>query len=375
MNTHLSRIVVHIVLHHSIILFICSGINIGGDTATTYGVKIANDASHNAFMDVRGDASNKITFRHKDNASGSVSSMLELSNESSLTGSGYGATVNGRVNASSYYVGQVDTRAPTNTGVYMGTDGNIGYFNINKGSGTGGFAFNTYNADGSLLKNNLNLKASGVVQAAYYGASENAADTESVAIGGFDASGNIVRNYAANARFRSIESRLTSAEAEVNGPVLTKVNEVINRLNGLNFFSQNIETIAAASSEPPAPTSFTLNWVVTNGFGWQFDSQTIPTAGIIPYVAGGYPSAAYTLPAGTYTYSAMSRNDSNDYQNVFLANNATSASIKIIGQVAPWTFNGPFTGTFTLASPTNVSARFDNNYYASDFKMTLTRTA
>ena len=55
-----------------------SGINIGGDTSTTYGVKIANDASHNAFMDVRGDASNKITFRHRDNASGSVSSYLTI---------------------------------------------------------------------------------------------------------------------------------------------------------------------------------------------------------------------------------------------------------------------------------------------------------
>ena len=194
-------------------------------------------------MDLRGDAANKMTFRHKDNASGSVSSMLELTNDSSLSGNGYGATVNGRVNASSYYVGQVDTRAPVNTGVYMGTDGNVGYFNINKGSGTGGFAFNTYNADGSILQSNLNLKASGVVQASYYSSTENAADSETVAIGGFDASGNIVRNYAANARFRSIESRLTAAEAEVNGPVLTKVNEVISRLNGLNFFSQNIETL------------------------------------------------------------------------------------------------------------------------------------
>jgi len=116
-------------------------------------------------------------------------------------------------------------------------------FNINKGSGTGGFAFNTYNADGSLLHNNLNLKASGVVQAGYYSVSGNAADNEEVAISGFDASGNIVRHYSANARFRSIESRLTSAESSVSGPVTSKVNEVIARLNGLNFFSENIATI------------------------------------------------------------------------------------------------------------------------------------
>ena len=82
----------------------------------------------------------------------------------------------------------------------MGTDGNVGYFNINKGSGTGGFAFTTYNADGSILQNNLNLKASGVVQASYYGTSGNSADSEDIAITGFDASGNLVRNYDANAR-------------------------------------------------------------------------------------------------------------------------------------------------------------------------------
>ena len=220
-----------------------SGINIGGDTSTTYGVKISNDASNNAFMDLRADASNKIAFRYKDNTSGSVSSMLELTNDSALSGTGYGATVNGRVNASSYYVGAIDTRAPTDSGVYMGTDGDVGYFNINKGSGTGGFVFNTYNSNGSLLQNNLNLKASGVIQASYYTATGNTDDSEAIAIGGFDASGNIVRNYESNSRFRSIESRLSSAESAVSGPVSSKVNEVITRLNGLNFFSQNIETI------------------------------------------------------------------------------------------------------------------------------------
>ena len=46
---------------------------------------------------------------------------------------------------------------------------------------------------------------------------------------------------------------MTSAEAEVNGPVLTKVNEVITRLNGLNFFSQNISTITGGSNVSPSP--------------------------------------------------------------------------------------------------------------------------
>jgi len=70
-----------------------SGINIGGDTSTTYGVKITADSTHNAFMDVRGDAFNKIAFRHKDQSSGTVTAILDLTNDSALTGTGYGATV------------------------------------------------------------------------------------------------------------------------------------------------------------------------------------------------------------------------------------------------------------------------------------------
>jgi hypothetical protein len=223
---------------------------IGGDTSTVYGVKIQKDAGNNALLDMRADMSNKMSLRYKDNTSGTVTSMLDLTNDAALTGSGYGAVVNGRVNASAYYVGSVDTRAPVNSGVYMGTDGNVGYFNINKGSGSGGFAFNTYNADGSLLQRNMNLLASGVVQASYYTATGNAADSEAVAIAGFDVSGNLVRNYAANARFRALEARMTVAEGELTGDVPGKVNEIITRLNGLNFFSQNIASIAVFTPAP-----------------------------------------------------------------------------------------------------------------------------
>jgi hypothetical protein len=311
-----------------------SGINIGGDTATTYGVKLTADSTHNAFMDVRGDASNKIAFRHKDQTSGTVTAMLDLTNDSSLTGTGYGATVNGRVNASSYYVGTVDTRAPTSTGVYMGTDGNVGYFNINKGSGTGGFAFKTYNADGTLLQSNLNLMASGIVNASYYTSTGNAADSESVAVAGFDASGNIVRLYQSNERFRTIEARMTAAESSVNGPVSSKVNEIITRLNGLNFFSQNIETIAATSgSTPSAPSGPTpvvsypfngsttdvaggaTNQFVVNGNYYYNPSNPAGSPGTITYVNGHNSNQAanmisaqlnanYNFPMSGFTFTA-----------------------------------------------------------------------
>ena len=246
-----------------------SGVMLGGDTETTYGIKISNDSSNNAFMDLRGDASNKISFRHKDHSSGSVTSMLELMNDSALTGNGYGATVNGRMNASSYYVGQIDTRTPSNPGVYMGTDGNVGTFSINKGSGTGGFKFSTYNSNGSLLQNNLNLLSSGVIQAQYYTATNHSEDIDDVAVMGLDASGNLVRNYATNARFRTAESRLTAFE---NGVVVpNKINEIVTRLNGLGFFSQSISTLTVSSGgggAPPAPSalySFTTFTFTPNG--------------------------------------------------------------------------------------------------------------
>ena len=233
-----------------------SGLNIGGDTSTMYGVKLSKDATNNAYLDLRADLSNKMSLRYKDNTSGTVSSMLDLVNDSSLSStSSYGAVVNGRVKASSYYAGSIDTRAPLSTGVYQGYDGNVGYFNINKGSGSGGFSFKTYNSDGSVLQSNLNLLASGVVQAEYYTATGNAADSETVAIAGMDASGNLVRNYAANARFRALEARATAIESDLTGGVPTKVNEIITRLNGLNFFSQNIATIAVFTPEPSSGPS------------------------------------------------------------------------------------------------------------------------
>ena len=236
-----------------------SGLNIGGDTSTMYGVKLSKDATNNAYLDLRADLSNKLSLRYKDNSSGTVSSMLDLVNDSALSStSSYGATVNGRVKASSYYVGSIDTRAPISTGVYQGYDGNVGYFKINKGTGTGGFSFKTYNADGSLLQSNLNLLASGVIQAAYYTATGNAADSETIAIAGMDASGNLVRNYAANARFRALEARATAIESDLTGGVPTKVNEIITRLNGLNFFSQNIATIAVFTPADNNPVDYPL---------------------------------------------------------------------------------------------------------------------
>jgi hypothetical protein len=305
-----------------------SGLNIGGDTTTMYGVKLSKDATNNAYLDVRADMSNKMSLRYKDNSSGTVSSMLDLVNDSALSStSSYGATVNGRVKASSYYSGSIDTRAPVNTGVYQGYDGNVGYFNINKGSGTGGFSFKTYNSDGSMLQSNLNLLASGVVQAAYYTATGNAADSEAVSMTGIDASGNLVRNYTSNARFRALEARATAIESDLTGGVPTKVNEIISRINGLNFFSQNIATIAVFTPSPSNPTStptyyspqltsLASNTWTTNGINWTSSMSS---------------SDWYTI----FGYMAFDNSTSDSWQSAILystANGSYSGSVSTVVQ-------------------------------------------
>jgi hypothetical protein len=290
-----------------------------------YGVKLSKDATNNAFLDLRADMSNKMSLRYKDHSSGTVSSMLDLVNDSALSStSSYGATVNGRVKASSYYAGSIDTRAPVNTGVYQGYDGNVGYFNINKGSGSGGFAFKTYNTDGSFLQSNLNLLGSGVVQASYYTATGNAADSEAVAIAGMDASGNLVRNYAANARFRALEARATAIENDLTGGVPTKVNEIVTRLNGLNFFSQNIATISVFNPSPSTAPSVPTNVVATasdSSASISFTTNALATSYTITSSPGGLTASGTSSPI---TISGLTNGTS--YVFNIVASNATGNS-------------------------------------------------
>lgn len=265
-----------------------TGLMIGGDTNTSYGLRISENASHNAYVDMRGDMTNHLSLRYKDNTSGVLTSMLDLANDATLTGTGYGAVVHGRMKASAYYVGDTDTRTPVNTGVYLSMDdSNVGQFKVNKGSGVGGFTFSTYSANGSLLFTNLNLLSSGVIQAQYYTATGNASDSEAVAIAGLDANGNWVRNYAANARMRASEARLSAIENDLTGPVPVKVNEIVTRLNGLNFFSQDIATIALFTPFPsngsdiytsPLPVNYAISPYRGDWFQVQFPTAFVPTA-------------------------------------------------------------------------------------------------
>ena len=289
-----------------------SGLSIGGDTSTVYGLKLNKDATNNVTMDMRADLSNSMSFRYKDNTSGAISSMLQLANDTSLTGNGYGAIVQGRMNAASYFVSGVDTRAPVNPGVYVSNDGNVGQFRINKGTGTGGFSFSTYSSNGSLLQSNLNLLASGMIQAPYYMGSGSAADFESVAAVGFDESGNIIRNYALNARLRTLEARVTVVEIADVPTLTTKMNEMIGRLNGLNFFSQRISTIPSIPVAPAnvvgtkvSSTSVSVAFTPGDNLGNSFTVTASPGGAVA--VGTTSPIVVTGLTTGTtYTFTVTS---------------------------------------------------------------------
>ena len=220
------------------------------------GARLFQDDQNNAYFDFRTIAGGQknMAFRLQDdsNPTASPTNMLLLTDDNKTSVSTYGAILQGRMKASQYYVGQADTRAPMSTGMYMGFDNNTkGYFNVNKGSGTGGFQFQTFNSNGQLDKINLNLDSTGLVQAPYYSASGNTLDSETVAIAGFDASGNLVRNFQQNTRFRSLEQRMAVLELETVQGLPQKLNEVIDRFNNLHFYSNNIQDLVFPN--PPSP--------------------------------------------------------------------------------------------------------------------------
>ena len=225
-----------------------SNLLIHGDVETSYGIRLTADTSHDAFMDFRADSINQVGFRMQDQTTGNFSSMLSLSNDSSLTGTGFGMSVNGRMNAASYFVGSIDTRAPIQTGLYLLNDGNSASFRINKGTGTGGFSFSNYNQDGSLAKINMNLLANGSIQLPAYKNTEN----NEISIMGFDADGNWVRTGDISNQLASAESWIQNMEYEQSA-IPNKMNEIITYLNHLEIFGEEQFPIAI----PNPPTNVT----------------------------------------------------------------------------------------------------------------------
>lgn len=232
---------------------------LGGDmqqSNVTSAARFRLDSGGNSNLDIKGNDGASIVHRFTSNGS-TFSNMLTMTNDNAKSNATrYAGEFNGRAAASQFVVNAIDARAPTNKGLYISQNtGGVGTFAYNKGiDGAGGFNFSTYNSNGTLAANNMNLLTSGEVQAPYYKKTLDPNDFEDYAVAAFDLSGNLVRDYNANERIRILESRLTAVETDVigNGPVPQKVNEIISRLNGLNFFSNNITAlpISGASSTP-----------------------------------------------------------------------------------------------------------------------------
>ena len=118
--------------------------------------------------------------------------------------------------------------------------------------------------------------------------------------------------------------------------------------------------------------SYRLVW---NNVNYQFLMNSSTTTAPSNIVTSVSPNA-YTLTAGTYSFSATIRNDSNDWNLVSIYNSVDGSNIATIAaSTQPWTTTGPYTGTFTINAQTNVAVKYSNNYYAysSMVDMTITR--
>jgi len=118
---------------------------------------------------------------------------------------------------------------------------------------------------------------------------------------------------------------------------------------------------------------YTLSWHANGGSNTlHMDGSTTPSGGIVTQSR----IDAYTLPAGTYSYSAIIGNSSNDSPKVTIVNNANNTLIRMIinnGTIGAWsTGNGPYRNTFTLASQTDISIRYDNDYYMDNTAVFMT---
>jgi F5/8 type C domain len=267
-----------------------TGVQLRNDTTSSStgkkGVRISHSSTENALVDLRAatGAVNSFSFRLQDDSSpSSFSNMMVLTDDNKSSTSAYGMQVGGRVKASQYFIGESDTRAPTATGLYLGQDATTkGYFNMNPGaSGTGGFKFSTFDANGQNEVVNLSLDKFGYAKMPKYSATNNALDTEaSSAIVTVNSAGQLVRDYQQNARLRSSESRATNLENTVLPTVSTKVNEIISRMNAVVFFNSNIAAmdlgaVPLAYTAPAASVSLNMNVDLTTANSPTFQQNLI----------------------------------------------------------------------------------------------------
>jgi hypothetical protein len=303
-----------------------TSVYLGADTHCAPGIRFMyNNSSNNVTSDLRGSDTSNLSFRHTTNGS-TFSNMLTLANDTSVSNAlRYGATVGGRMNASSYVVSGTDIRAPTSAGLYMSLDSStVASFSVNKGTGSGGFSFSTYNSDGSLYKNNLNLDSTGLIQAPSYNVTTSLADTENVAIMGLDSNGNLIRNYMANQRFRVAEARLTAIENDLTINIPVKLNEIVTRIVNFNFFSSNVEYITPFV---PAMSSANTSAVTV--------SVTVPVATVSMQIFSSLPLEQAQDPNGAFQQGLIATIAANlgiPTSNVRITSVTSTVSTRMIGR-------------------------------------------
>ena len=132
-----------------------------------------------------------------------------------------------------------------------------------------------------------------------------------------------------------------------------------------------------SSSATALPTSYTVEW--TNLGGASFNNFSINSAVTTTLsnvsMKFMHRCQGYNLPAGTYSYSATARNDDNYWDPFLLINEYGATLVTVSTGVAPWSNQGPLTGTFTLAKPSMVYAKkTSNQYYAYATRLILNLT-
>jgi len=221
-----------------------SGLFLANDIKTNKGAQLMFAQNGNTFMDFNAAATNAMNFRHTLNGVG-YNNMLQLMTEEVSNATRYVADINGRVKASQYVVDSSYNESRTiladKGALYMGQNDTGSYFIMNPNGKNAAFDFKVTKADGTDNRTVMTMQGNGQIQTVFYNKTTNADDSELTAVAGFDKDGNLVRHYPVNARIRTVETAVSTIAASVGQGLSSKVNEVITRLNSLNFYSQNIK--------------------------------------------------------------------------------------------------------------------------------------
>ena len=119
--------------------------------------------------------------------------------------------------------------------------------------------------------------------------------------------------------------------------------------------------------------SYTIEWLSNNTNTWPIYTAGTTSTNLIENNLYNGQVQGYSLPAGSYTYSVTTENDSNYYNAFQLLDRAGTLIVTLVGSTNPWSGQGPFTGSFTLPFQTTVYARMVD-YYEYNTRCTLTLT-